>query len=346
VRFVQQRSRITPFSGITDNNNQVLAMRHTLIALFAACSFSVQAADNWKAFPYDQSAFDYSGAKLRQAWPQLTRGFGADYPFPDADWVVAMATSNPQALDKTATVNIGFTQAPKDAERYAEKLQDVWRLMFRGDFADAKRQGLALGLGGQMPAMFAQAVYAMYLAPDKAEKHALLEEVIRYTDKAGELVKADRLAQFGRVYAKARLSEELAASEVFKRGYTSQIAEELKTLLANDPQQPFALALYGGYEAGVIHRAGKIIGRMVYGVSAENMERYFSRSFQAEDSLPISHYEYAIALTYVYGDDALAKTLQHLKRAVAIKPINAMEVLEVAQAQKMLVQYQQKRAHN
>jgi hypothetical protein len=85
---------------------------------------------------------------------------------------------------------------------------------------------------------------------------------------------------------------------------------------------------------------------MVYGVSAKNMERYFSRSFQAEDSLPISHYEYAIALTYVYGDDALAKTLQHLKRAVAIKPINAMEVLEVAQAQKMLVQYQQKRAHN
>jgi hypothetical protein len=321
-------------------------MRHTLIALLAACSFSVQAADNWKAFPYDQSAYDYSGEKLRQAWPQLTRGFGANYPFPDADWVIAMATSHSQAVDKTAIADIGFTDVPKDAESYAERLQDVWRLMFRGDFAEAKARGLALGLGGQIPAMFAQAVYAMYLAPDKAKKLALLEEVIRYTGQAGEWVKADRLAQFGRVYAKARLSEELAASEVFKRGYASQIAEELKTLLANDPQQPFALALYGGYQAGVIDKVGKIVGRMAYGVSADNMERYFSRSFQADDSLPISHYEYAIGLTYVYGDDALDKALQHLKRAVAIKPINAMEALEVAQAQKMLVQYQQKLAHN
>ena len=74
-------------------------MRRTLIALLAACSFSAVAADNWKPFPYDQSAYDYSGDKLRQAWPQLTRGFGANYPFPDADWVVTMATTHPQALE-------------------------------------------------------------------------------------------------------------------------------------------------------------------------------------------------------------------------------------------------------
>jgi hypothetical protein len=85
---------------------------------------------------------------------------------------------------------------------------------------------------------------------------------------------------------------------------------------------------------------------MTYGVSADNMEKYFSRSFQAQDDLPIGHYEYANALTYVYGDDEQAKALQHLKRAVAIKPINAMEALEVAHAQKMLAQHQQKLAQN
>ncbi|MFY1019135.1 hypothetical protein [Ectopseudomonas khazarica] len=320
-------------------------MRRLLIALLATASLSAAAADNWKPFPLDQSAYDYSGDKLRQAWPQLTRGFG-DYPFPDADWVVTMATSYPQALEKTVAAGTGFTGKPEEAERYAQQLQDVWRLMFRGDFAQAKEKGLALGVGGQIPAMFAQVIYAMFLVPDQAEKHRLLEEVIAYTDEAGDLVQADTVAQFGRVYAKARLGEELSVPVVLKRGYTSQIPEELKALLAKQPQQPFALALYGGYEAGVIRKVGKLVGRMTYGVSADNMEKYFRRSFQARDDLPIGHYEYANALTYVYGDDEEQKVIEHLRLAAAIKPINAMEALEVAHAQKLLAQHQHKLAKN
>lgn len=321
-------------------------MRRILITLLAACSFSAAATDDWTAFPYDQSAYDYSGDKLRQAWPQLTRGFGSDYPFPDADWVMSMASAYPKALELTANGNTGFTGKPEEAQAYAAKLQDVWRLMFRGDFAETKKQGLALGGGGQIPAMFAQVIYAMFLVPNQEEKHQLLEEVIAYTDQAGELVKADIVAQFGSVYAKARLGEELSVPVVLKRGYTSQIPEALDALLAKQPQQPFALALYGGYEAGVIRKVGKMVGRMTYGVSADNMERYFSRSFKAQDNLPIGHYEYANALSYVYGDDEQAKALQHLKLAVAIKPISAMEALEVAHAQKILAQYEQETAHN
>lgn len=329
-----------------NDNNQVIAMRRTLIALLAACSFNAVAADNWTPFPHDQSAFDYSGDKLRQAWPELTRGFGNDYPFPDADWVITMATRHPQALEKTVLANTGFTGKPEEAEVYAAKLQDVWRLMFRGDFAEAKEQGLALGVGGQIPAMFAQVVYALFLVPDQAEKHRLLEEVISYTDQAGELVQADIVAQFGRVYAKARLGEELSVPVVLKRGYTTQIPNELQALLAKHPQQPFALALYGGYEAGVIRKVGKMVGRMTYGVSADNMEQYFSRSFKAQDNLPIGHYEYANALMYVYGDDEQDKALAHLKRAASIKPINAMEALEVAHAKRLLAQFEQPLAQN
>ncbi|CAN7285712.1 hypothetical protein LJR232_001311 [Aquipseudomonas alcaligenes] len=314
-------------------------MRRYLLALLAAASFTA-VADDWKPFPYDQAAYDYSGDKLRQAWPQLTRGFGPDYPFPDADWVVTMATQNPKALEMTVTGNTGFTGKPEEAEAYAVRLQDVWRLMFKGDFAEAKKQGLALGVGGQVPAMFAQVIYAMFLAPNQEEKHRLLEEVIKYTDEAGELVQADTVAQFGRVYAKARLGEELSVPVVLKRGYTSQIPEELDALLQKQPRQPFALALYGGYEAGVIRKVGKLVGKMTYGVSSDKMEQYFTRSFSAKDDLPIGHYEYANALVYVYGEDEEQKVLDHLKKAVAIKPINAMEALEVAHAQALLKQYE------
>ncbi|MBM7061593.1 hypothetical protein JQX08_12845 [Pseudomonas sp. UL073] len=315
-------------------------MRRYLLALLAVCSLSAAADDTWKPFPYDQSAYDYSGERLREAWPRLTRGFG-DYPFPDADWVLRMATEHPQALEQTVAGNRGFSGKPEEAQRYAEQLQQVWRLVFRGDFAAAKRQGLALGVGGQVPAMFAQTLYAMFLAPDQAEKHRLLEEVIAYTDKAGELMQADSVALFGRAYAKARLAEELPVPVVLKRGYTSQIPAELDALLARQPRQPFALALYGGYEAGVIRKVGKLVGRMTYGVSAEQMEQYFVRSFRAADDLPIGHYEYANALGYVYGDDEQAKVVAQLKRATAIQPINAMEALEVAHAKQLLAEQAQ-----
>ena len=166
--------------------------------------------------------------------------------------------------------------------------------------------------------MFAQVLYAMFLAPDQAEKQRLLEEVIDYTEQAGPLVKADIVAQFGSVYAKARLAEELSVPVVLKRGYTSEIPKELDALLARQPNQPFALALYGGYEAGVIRKVGKLVGKMTYGVSADKMEQYFARSFRQANDLPIGHYEYANALTYVYGDDEREKAIAQLKQAVAI----------------------------
>ena len=309
-------------------------MRRLLFVLLACFCLPAFAAGDWKPFPYDQSAFDYSGDKLRSAWPRLTRGFGG-YPFPDAAWVTKMAAAHPDAVAKTVAAGSGFSGKPEEAQAYAEKLQDVWRKLFRGDFAQAKQDGLALGVGGQVPAMFAQVLYAMFLAP-AADKQQLLEEVISYTDQAGPLLNADPIAQFGRAYAKARLAEELPVPVVLKRGYTSDIPKELDAILAKQPSQPFALALYGGYEAGVIRKVGKLVGRMTYGVSADKMETYFARAFRASDDLPIGHYEYANALGYVYGDDEQDKALEQLRKAVAIKPINAMEALEVAHAKQLL----------
>jgi hypothetical protein len=179
------------------------------------------------------------------------------------------------------------------------------------------------------------------LAPDQASKQKLLEEVISYTDQAGELVNADPMAMFGRVYAKARLGEDLPIAVVLKRGYTSQIPDELDALLKKAPNQPYALALYGGYQAGVIRKVGAFVGGITYGVDADKMEQFFARSFKQANNLPIGHYEYANALTYVYGDDEHAKALAQLQVAAAIKPINAMEALEVAHAKKLLSTFEQ-----
>lgn len=321
-------------------------MRSLLFALLAAFSFCAVAQDNWKPFPYDQSAYDYSGDKLRQAWPQLVRGFGGSYPYPDEEWLISIATKYPEMVEREAAKVAGFSGKPEEATRYVESVQDVWRMVFRGDLANAKTKGLALGIGGQVPGLFAQVIYAQFLEQDEDEKQRLFEEIIQYTEQAGDLVQADIVAQFGSVYAKGRLGELLSIPVVLKRGYTSQIPDELDAMLAKYPNQPFALALYGGYEAGVIRKVGKLVGRMTYGATTDKMEDYFSRSFKAKSDLPIGHYEYANALTYVYGDDEDAKVLEHLKLATSIKPINAMEALEVAHAKQLLAAYEKRVASN
>ena len=316
------------------NNKRVLSMRVILLALLSLFSLGVLADPGWKPFPHDQSAFDYSGDKLREHWPRLTRGFG-EYPFPDAAWVEHMASTYPEALQQTTNAT-GFTGKPGEAQAYAERLQDVWRAVFRGDFAKAKEQGMALGVSGQVPAMYAQVIYALFLVDNREEKHRLLEEVVTHTKNAGDLVQADSVAQFGGAYAKARLGEELSVPVILKRGYTTQIPKELDALLSTHPKHPYALALYGGYHAGVIRKVGRMVGRMTYGATADKMEEYFERSFQQSDDLPIGHYEYANALGYVYGDDEEQKALEHLQRAISLKPANAMEALEIAHAKKLL----------
>ena len=99
---------------------------------------------------------------------------------------------------------------------------------------------------------------------------------------------------------------------------------------------------------------GLAYGLSAYGLSAQlkisteeaktQMEQYFDRSFKQANNLPIGHYEYANALTYVYGDDERDKALKHLKLATQIKPINAMEALEVAHAKKLLAGFEQSTA--
>jgi hypothetical protein len=311
-------------------------MRTLLISLLCACSFNVLAADKWQVFPYQQTGFDYPGDSLRQAWPQLTRGFGPDYPFPDAAWVMQQCQDQPEVFSSPMTSNRDFSCTPEGSQSYATSVQNVWRLLFRGDFAQAKAEGLKLGAAGKIPAMFAQTIYAVYLAPTRASRHHLLEQVVTYFDASGEFINNDRAAMFGRIYAKARLAEELPIAVVISRNYTQEIPQELDALLLKQANQPYALTLYGAYHAGIIHKAGSTLGHLTYGANSDSMEAFFARALSQSNELAVSYYEYANALTEVYGTSEQQKALTQLKIAAALKPLNAIEALESARAQASL----------
>ena len=306
----------------------------------SSASLSSLAADSWQPFPHPQSHFDYPGDALQHAWPKLTRGFGADYPYPDATWVMQQCQSNPQVFSTPMTSNRDFNCTPAGSQIYAASVQNVWRLLFRGDFAQAKYEGLKLGAAGKIPAMFAQTIYAVYQAPSRASRHHLLEQVVTYLDESGDFINHDRAAMFARIYAKARLAQGLPIAVVIKRNYTEQIPQELDALLLKQAHQPYALTLYGAYHAGIIDKAGETLGHLSYGASSDHMEDFFARAFTQNDDLAVSYYEYANALSQVYGASKQQKALTQLKIAAEIKPLHAIEAFESARAQAALASLQ------
>ena len=48
----------------------------------------------WKKFPYPDKAYDYAGAALKKAWPDLHRGDCE--PFPDEAWVKKTVAAHPK----------------------------------------------------------------------------------------------------------------------------------------------------------------------------------------------------------------------------------------------------------
>ncbi len=89
-------------------------------------------------------------------------------------------STNDQAIDPK-------TISDTEYQLYAAQLQDAWRALFEGRFQEAKQLGIALGPAGYIPALYAQCIYAQYLARSPQEKHDLLREVITLSEQSAWL---------------------------------------------------------------------------------------------------------------------------------------------------------------
>ena len=127
----------------------------------------------WKKFPYPDKAYDYAGAALKKAWPDLHRGDCE--PFPDEAWVKKTVAAHPKLDPKIP------------AAKTAEALQAAWRAYHAGDFGGAVEQGEALGLLGYNVANKAANIYATYLETDDRRQ---LEIFLQSAARAEQLQKA------------------------------------------------------------------------------------------------------------------------------------------------------------
>lgn len=252
----------------------------------------------WHAFPATP-VFDFDQRSLKRQWSRLHRG--DQEPLPQHDALLA-----------------------------------AWVLFHNGQFEQAHHQGLGLGPAGHTVANRAACVYAMQLARSEAERLELLQQVsARATEQA--LREPDNPnAHYLLAYALGRYSQGISVAKALAQGLGSRIKSALETTIRLQPRHAEAHFALGAFHAEIIDKVGALIGGMTYGAKKSTSLQMFAQGFALLPRSPAGLVEYAMALRMLEGEARQDEALALVQQAAALKPADAREYLDIAQAQQGL----------
>jgi tetratricopeptide (TPR) repeat protein len=269
------------------------------------------AAKKWVKFPHSSAAFDYAGPKLAKAWDRLHAG--DQEPFPDKKHVAALQKHYPQ-----------LKQAG-DAGAIAESLQEAWRDFHRGDFQKASE------LGEGLVANKAEGIYATYLARE-ADRGAHFERCAKRAEAAIAAMPQEVNAHYFHAFALGRYSQTISITKALSQGLGGKIKESLERTLKLAPKHAEAHTAMGVYHAEIIDKIGAMIGGLTYGAKADTGMKHLQEAIKLTPEAPIAHIEYGNGMLMMYGKKRAPDVVKAYEAAIALKPADAMEALDIDKA--------------
>lgn len=276
----------------------------------------------WKAFPFDNKAYGYSGDALKKNWAALHGGDGE--PFPDA--------KRAQALLDAA----GKAAKGQDAASLSAALQDAWRAFHRGDFQQAFDAGSALGPLGASVAVKALGIHATYLVDDDAEKLKRYEQAAKLAEAAIKALPDEPNSHYRYAFALGRYSQGLSIVKALKQGIAGKVREALEATLELAPKHAEAHTALALYHAEIIDKIGAMIGGLTYGAKAAEAESHIKTALKLTPDAPITHVEHANVLLLLYGEKKEDAAASAFEKAGKLKPRDAMEALDADYANAQL----------
>jgi tetratricopeptide (TPR) repeat protein len=253
-------------------------------------------AKKWAKFPHADKTYAYDAAGLKKHWARLHRG--------DCE------------------------PLPKDADVLA-----AWRYFHAGEFAQAVDAGVAAGSGGLNAAAKAQTVYAHYLEKSEKAKLALLEEAAGWADERRGDAPKDANAQYLYAFALGRYGQGISVVKALAQGYGGKIKDALLAALKLDAKHADAHIAYGSYQAEVINKVGGLVAGLTYGAKKDAAIEHFEKAVKLNPESAIARIEYANGLILLFGKGKIDDATTLYEEAAAMKPMDAMERLDVALAQ-------------
>jgi len=246
----------------------------------------------WTKFPHADKAYSLDAAGLKKHWPRLHRGDGEPLP--------------------------------KDAG-----VLDAWRHFHAGNFGQAVDAGLAAGGTGINAAVKAQTVYAHYLEKSDKAKLALFEEAAGWADERRGKAAKDANAQYLYAFALGRYGQGISVAKALAQGFGGKIKDALQTALKLDARHADAYIAYGSYQAEVINKVGALVAGMTYGAKKDSAIEHFEKAIKLNPDSAIARIEYGNGLILLFGKGRIGDATKLYEEAAAMKPMDAMERLDV-----------------
>ena len=256
-------------------------------------------AKSWVKFPHAGKAYAYDSAAVKKHWERLHRG------------------------DREPL--------PKDAA-----VLEAWRHYHAGEFRDAVEAGVAAGGAGMNAAVKAQAIYANYLEKAEKAKLALLEEAARWADERRTDTPKDANAHYLYAYALGRYGQGISVVKALAQGFGGKIKDALTRAIKLAPTHADAHIAYGAYQAEVVNKVGGLVAGMTYGAKKDSAIEHFQKAVKLNPDSAIARIEYANGLILLFGKEKLDEATKLYEQAAKMKPMDAMERLDVELAKSEL----------
>ena len=143
----------------------------------------------------------------------------------------------------------------------------------------------------------------------------------------------------GHVWLATSLGYEARLEGVVHASWTNspaQAKEQLDAALASDPNNPYALAALGGWNAEVVRVGGDFLAAKIYGASLDKGLALFDRAGRAAPHNVAVHYQIALSLAGLDPERYRARIEDELATAIEGPPQTAYEKFVAARAQELL----------
>jgi tetratricopeptide (TPR) repeat protein len=253
----------------------------------------------WARFPYPDPAYVYTAAGLKKAWPRLHAG--------DAEpW-------------------------PGDAQ-----VREAWIAFHAGQFEQAARQGLDVGLDGYAVANKAACIHAVYLEHSDTTKRERLQQVIERCEEQQAGQAQNAAAFYWHAYALGRHAQAISVVKALAQGIAGKIKSSLDATLALAPRHADAHIALGVYQAEIIDKVGALMGGLTYGVSRSAAIAHFKTALSLNPDSAIARVEYANSLIMLDRKGNAHEARALCEQALALAPRDAMERLDIERARNAL----------
>ena len=253
---------------------------------------------NWAEFTSGSAAFEYPGKKLEKAWDRLHAGDREPWPKDDA-------------------------------------IQHAWRSFHSGNFAAAVDTALSFGDSAHVVANKASGIYADYLEEDDGVKQAIYTAGIARAESATAADPDNPNSHYFHAYHLGRYSQSISIAKALSQGLGGKIKKSLDRTIELEPLHAEAHTALGLYHAEVISKVGKLVGSMTYGASGNKSMEHFREAIRISHA-PIAWIEYGNGLYLLYGEKRVDESNDAYAKAAAMKPIDAMQALDVDYARNSL----------